>query len=650
MDFKYLILTVVVLAGEKSYAQNSPQQLLEHARAIANNQPDSAAILSSRAWHESVAWQQENWIAESALQHGIHMRALTRYDSALHCLALAQQMFENANNVQRLSDCYNEMALVHEMVGHFEKALAYNQKSLALREQTGDVKGLSNTYNNFGIIYSNLGNFVEARYYYKKSLTLSQQSGDYRAQANALNNVAISYYYQDSAYEALVYFQLAMAIRKKLPDKNQVIESYHNVADALMMVNETDSALHYYTKASFLADSLHNTYLRVYSLLGIADVYKKKQRPLISIIHAEEALTIARQLGILREQRIISEALYSLYKQTNQWQKALEAYEVHKQTSDSLFSLDKAKAIASLEASALLDKKELQLSAQQRISKQQRYALYSLGIALLSSLVAAVLYNRARRREKAGRKIVEEQKEKIQSQADALETANRNKDKLLAIIGHDLRGPIGSLKGLLELVSAGQLSASEFAQLSAKLRGSVDNLFHLVNHLLQWANTQLKGIKPNPRLQDLSALVKENIELLDVIAVKKNITLLNEMPSAAWAWADTNLVNVILRNLISNALKYTQASGTVRVTAQIDSYWVAISVADTGLGMDDETISKLFSASVTSVAGTSGEKGTGLGLSLCKDFVAQQGGTLSVTSHVGKGSIFTFTLPTRESP
>jgi signal transduction histidine kinase/Flp pilus assembly protein TadD len=583
--------------------------------------------------------------AEILLLLGKAYREEGKFDSALFCLQQAATAFEADEKTKQWAESLDEIAMVHEMMGHFDKALDFNQQVLKLHEQQNDSLGLAITYNNLGIVYSNLGNFEAARSYYKKSLGYSHSANALAQRANAINNIAISYYYESNYEAALLHYRLALQVRKQLANATKISESYHNLADVFLDQDLLDSAYYYYSRAYTIADSLHNSYMKVYSLYGLATTFERTNRLRTSIAYAQHAWAIARELAILREQSIVSEFLYTVYKKQNRYDSALYFFEQHKQVSDSLFNIDKAKAIASLEARAQLERKELELVNQHRISKQQRYALYSLGAALLASLAAALLYNKARKKERADRKIVEEQNTEIQRQADALEQAGRSKDKLMAIIGHDLRGPIGSLKGLLELVSTGQLSAQEFAQLSARLNSSVDNLFVLVNHLLQWANTQLKGIKPQPRVLDLSVLAKENVELLNVIALKKNISLINKVPDGSSAWADANLVNVVLRNLISNALKYTPAQGTVTVRAQANASFVSVTIEDTGLGMDAETVAKLFSGSLTSTPGTSGEKGTGLGLSLCQDFVNQQGGTLTVSSTIGVGSAFTFTLP-----
>lgn len=571
-------------------------------------------------------------------------RQASKFDSALYYGKEALDLFTATNQKDKQAQTLDQLAIVHETMGNFDKALDYNLQTLALLEELKDNRGLAVTHNNLGIVYSNLGNFKKALEFYEKSIRFTIVSGDSVTRANALNNIAIAYYYQHNYNAALIHYRAALALRQFMGDPVKVAESYHNIGDVYLEQSTLDSALYFYSRAFTLSDSMNASYMRMYSRFGMAQAYARQGFKKKGISYGLQAWTYAQQLNVLREKSIISEFLFSNYRNLKQYDSALYFHVAYKAASDSLFNIDNTKAIASLEARASLEKKDLELQNTKKISRQQQYWMVALGAALMTAIVAAILYNRARKKEKTSRIIVEEQKEEIQSQADALQVANAGKDKLFAIIGHDLRGPIGSLKGLLDLVNAGQLSAQEFSALSQTLSGSVDKLFDLVNHLLQWANSQVKGVKPNFQEVDLIMLVRQNIELLNVIAVKKNITLACHGVTNATVWADANMVNVVLRNLISNALKYTSAHGTVEVDIEIPDTMAYVRISDTGIGMTPETIARLFSGGITSTAGTSGEKGTGLGLSLCKDFVEQLGGKLSVTSNPGMGSEFTFTL------
>jgi signal transduction histidine kinase len=206
-----------------------------------------------------------------------------------------------------------------------------------------------------------------------------------------------------------------------------------------------------------------------------------------------------------------------------------------------------------------------------------------------------------------------------------LTQTNAIKDKLFAIIGHDLRSPINSLKGLMELLENQNISPEEFMRISHKLKNGVEYVHFTLNNLLVWANNQLQGQQSNPKNIDLYKLATENINLLGEIAQAKTIALHNNFSQNLQVWADTDQINLVLRNLISNAIKFTQEGGTVSLTSERTADYWEMAVSDTGIGMSKEDLDKLFNK-VThfSTYGTRGEKGTGLGLLLCQEMIEKK--------------------------
>jgi signal transduction histidine kinase len=241
--------------------------------------------------------------------------------------------------------------------------------------------------------------------------------------------------------------------------------------------------------------------------------------------------------------------------------------------------------------------------------------------------------------------------ERLDEQSEKLKKLNHTKDKLFAIIGHDLRSPINSLKGLLHLVKDQNISPEEFLRFSTKLKDSVEHVHFTLNNLLEWANTQLQGLTTHPQISSLFPLAQENLELFQELAENKEIQIRNKITEELQVYADVNQVKLIFRNLLSNALKFTPPKGQIEVNAIKKGHFIKISMADNGMGMKPETLNSLFKHHTTeSIIGTQGEKGTGLGLMLCQEFVEKNGGTIWAESELEKGSIFYFTLPAFELP
>ena len=221
---------------------------------------------------------------------------------------------------------------------------------------------------------------------------------------------------------------------------------------------------------------------------------------------------------------------------------------------------------------------------------------------------------------------------------------------MFSIIGHDLRGPIGGLQSLLGLFETNEIPISEFKKFLPKLKTDVDHILFTLNNLLSWGQTQLKNTTTKPTIINLKSCLKDSIQLHNENASKKRIRLINDISDNSFVWADKNHVDIIFRNLISNAIKFTKETGQILIKAESkEDHWV-ISVADTGVGMPENIRIQLFKddEKITTY-GTNNEKGTGLGLSLCKEMVEKNKGEIWVDSQLNKGTTFTFTLPKAKS-
>lgn len=224
---------------------------------------------------------------------------------------------------------------------------------------------------------------------------------------------------------------------------------------------------------------------------------------------------------------------------------------------------------------------------------------------------------------------------------------NATKNKLFSIIAHDLRGPIGNFLPILDLLTMkSEMGEEDYEQLIAELKISAKSTFELLENLLNWSKSQSEGIQLHPTNIDVSAIVSENVEMMRLISSKKNIQIDFTAKKPLYAYAEKDSVDLVVRNLINNAIKFTENGGLIRVSVSEKPEFITIKVSDNGVGMSEEIREKLFGQSVVSSSrGTNNEKGSGLGLALCKDFVQRNGGEIFVESTLGMGSTFMFTLP-----
>ncbi|MBD3324536.1 PAS domain S-box protein [candidate division KSB3 bacterium] len=230
---------------------------------------------------------------------------------------------------------------------------------------------------------------------------------------------------------------------------------------------------------------------------------------------------------------------------------------------------------------------------------------------------------------------------------EVLHATNAAKDKLFSIIGHDLRNPMIGLSSGTEMLREHLQDADAFTRdLCRQMHASIEQVLQLLDDLLAWSRVEQGTFPYAPEPLDLASHVNAVRTFLHEMAAQKQITVTTAIAPGTAVLADPNMLNTILRNLLSNALKFTPQGGTVTINAHKHETMVAISVSDTGVGMSAEKVKRLFNIGEKgiSTAGTAGERGTGLGLILCKEFVECHGGQIWAESEKGAGSTFTLTL------
>jgi len=222
--------------------------------------------------------------------------------------------------------------------------------------------------------------------------------------------------------------------------------------------------------------------------------------------------------------------------------------------------------------------------------------------------------------------------------------------QLFNIIGHDLRSPFKGILGLTEVLleSHAEIDDEKREELIAYIAKSTKGVYNLVENLLEWASTQTGRLEYLPKTLVAAEVLNETLFDIKSAVDNKNIRVVDEGPSNWLVYADRNMLKTVFRNLISNAVKFTNEGGTVTVKATKTEHEIRFSVEDIGVGMRDEILSNLFNINQTTTPGTNNEMGTGLGLMLCKEFIDLHGGKIWVESEEGKGGRFIFTLPAKE--
>ena len=267
---------------------------------------------------------------------------------------------------------------------------------------------------------------------------------------------------------------------------------------------------------------------------------------------------------------------------------------------------------------------------------------------VVARVKAHLLVQHLQRQLRQKNELVQEQNVHLQQLNEALNHSNANKDKFFSIIAHDLRSPFAGIIGLTELIleEIDDVGKDDIRRYVRQLKDGSEKLLELLDNLLTWSRLQRQTMEYYPQRIDLRTFVIRNFSLFAAVAQQKQITLRHALDEPLWAYGDINMVNTVVRNLMSNALKFTESGGTVTISGQRDAEYARLSIADTGIGFMPEQLTKLFRIEEKfQRQGTHGESGTGLGLILCKELIEKNHGQIWGECGSGRGSIFYFTLP-----
>lgn len=578
---------------------------------------------------------------------------------------------------------YNLQGVILDNEGKSDSALFYYFKSLETFKKLNDVVGIVNRLNNIATVYQDLGNHSLALRYYFEAFQLLPS-------ARVAQNVGHIYSLMDEPAKAKKFLLIALVLYDKeseFDDTGVAVVNEH-LANLYSSSGKSDSAMYYLTRALRINE-------RARYKTGIARDhyffgrhYKNVGQWMEAAKEAETSIDIHRQIGekmgIAVSTALLAEAMFMLGKvdealvtahQGHRLAKEIKAKEVQKGylellakiysakrdfehayffshdlnvLKDSINNEEEIKQVANMEALYENDKKEKELEvvrarnlvADAQLSQEETKAtllIVGLSLATLVLVVGSFSYLALRKNRRA-----------LEYKNEELRKLNQTKDRFFAIVGHDLRGPITSFSGINDLLNW-HISKNDMEKVKAmglKISQSVRQLDTLLNNLLNWAMSQTDAVPYRPEPIQLNKITTECYLFFEHALELKQISLENQTKDDCFVYADKNALATVLRNLISNAIKFTPIAGRITISSRLIHNFVWIDVRDTGVGLPPEKFSTIFALSENkTTSGTSGEKGTGLGLVLCSDYVALNKGTIEAQSEVGKGTVFSFSVP-----
>lgn len=605
----------------------------------------------------SIANKALEYSREINYPHGIirGLNALGSYHYNKGNREKAIPMFKEALELAKyIGDVDSELSIINTMAqnysfeGNYAEALNLNLKGIDLAREINDQSTLSVLNENIAGLYADQKDFKNALMFYDTVQKFNRNLGNEVVDAETQSNMASLYKDAKDYKNAMFNINRSIVTFEKHKVYDWLAYAYQVKGDIYLDQKKYKWALYWYDQSDMLfKHQIEDDRIQIQLMNGMAKVYFGLENDSLSLVYAKKGLAMSNKIKSLQGQIDCSETLYKVHKKKGDNTEALAYLESFKTLSDSLF-MDKNKQSLSLLETKLgyeQEKKELIEANEEALAKQRNYIYFSVIILLILSIITFVIRRSENIQKKLNKELKDKSKAVTQREAQ-LHEINKTNTKLFSIIGHDLRGPIGGLQSILKMFTEGDISTKELISFIPKLKTDVDNISFTLNNLLSWGLNQLNGVVTKPKRFSLSYLVNNNIKLLSEISQSKSIKIINQLPENPRIWADNNQIDIVIRNILSNAIKFTPENGLITIEAEEKGDMWQISIRDTGVGMTAEVQRTIFrdSSNITTY-GTNNEKGTGLGLSLCKEMVHKNNGEIWVESIPRKGTTFYFTLP-----
>ncbi|WP_169315233.1 tetratricopeptide repeat-containing sensor histidine kinase [Bernardetia litoralis] len=608
-------------------------QIIEHQISVFTSEKE---ISPPFLYHQLGKIYDETGNKVEALNN--YLRAFESWRSYKHPLLTKEDFYESIANLYLESQQYREAQYYYEELSKWAI-----KESTNLDEDIYENKKVQATASQgLARIFIAKKEYDTALFYLQKSEEFCIGKSKRKCLLDTYNLYSKLFFIKFDYNLAKKYAFEALQIAEQLGEQQQIILLSIRLGDIYSAETSYDKAELFLKRAEKTALSLDNNLLYKQVYFSFANLYEKKQKDKMALSYYRKYLMYKDSVN----NEVSIRKINSLQMQFEQ--------ERHRQEIDVL----------------QLNQREKQLQQKAEVDRAQAFNIIGLIAVIALGIVAFLIYNRYRFGERT-QKILQRQSHSINKQNQKLQNINeqlleskkelnainRTKDRFFSIVAHDLKGPLNSLKGYSHLISTfgDKLPKEEIISMATDQERTLDNLYKFLEDLLSWSRIQMKAVALEPKNIELKSIVDKMCEILMPQIEEKGIDAQCIDVEGKYVFADENAVFTILRNLVSNAVKFTPREGIIRVKAEKEkdkdeneTGFIKISVIDTGIGMPKVVYKRLFRLdNKHSTKGTEGEKGTGLGLIICKEFVEQNGGKIGVKSKEGEGTTFWFTLPSK---
>ena len=618
----------------------------------------------------------QDMVADSYVQMGISYGIRSKIDSALIYFNKAYSHAKKYGFELTAARAMANTGFAYNRLDDGREAVKYYFQALAIYKKLNYELGANQCYTNIGSIYYDLERYDLAKGYFKQALTGYTKLKNEIGIASALFSVGNSYLAAKDPGQAIDYYNRSLAIRQKMGDLSGIGLARMGLGRALNDQKKYGEALVNLDSALKNIRVVEDKYIEANVLIAFADAYIGKKEFNTAINYANQALQITQ---VIKSKGVAYEALQRLitaHKTKGDLQGAFDYQAQYILTRDSIQEEKLLKDVSMMEISrvraenASLEKSNLDISSQNLtyLDKINRYStaiIVTLLVLMSAILFLGILYRRNQAKQATNRLLttqkeriaainqelamlneeVNTQMELVSAQNNELERLNDVKNKFFSIVSHDLRSPLSTLQTLLAIYREGDIGEKELGELLIKLEDTILSTSTFLDNLLEWSKNQLEGMQINPVNFNINESIDENFALYNTKIGLKRLKVTNLTGTNIVAFADKDMIDLVVRNLLSNSIKFCNTGDEIIFKAEAKDNRMVISIRDTGPGISKEESEKIFSLEHTLSTGTQGEKGNHLGLILCRDMVMQNKGTIWFETEVGEGTTFWFDLP-----
>ncbi len=639
------------------------------AAAYSSVDPVKKFTMAKRYKQLAEKLEMDSVVAQAYIDMGVSCGMRSKLDSSFYYFSKGYDKSVASNYNMGKARALACIGFAYSQLDDKNEAVRNFKEALAIYKNTKYYKGITQCYVNIGSIYFDLGQNDLAHTYFIAAYEINKKNKNEIGMGSSMFSLGNVSRVSGNLKKAEYYYGESLKLRQAIGDLNGIALSSWGMGQVYTLKGEFDKALPYLQKALDLDIQLGQEYNKSAVLMSMANFYIAKKDYRKAEDYTLEALATGKKIKSMQVQSESYELLTEIAKKMQDIPKAYNYQSAFIAAKDSLESEKVLTNITLQELKRTRKENEDLVNDNELISlKNSNYqkTFVITSILLLLLVLLLIMYYRRNREKLAVNALLNEQKDEIAHINEELETINTSlneqmeitdrqnmeleklnaiKNKFFSIVAHDMRSPLASLKLLFELYREGQVGQSDLNDLLLKLENTVSTTSEFLDNLLEWSKNQMSGLVVNRVVVDLATLVNTNIYLLEAKISLKKLKVKSLEQQHIMVFADANMIDVVIRNLLSNSVKFCKDGDEIVFSAVDEGNHVVLCIKDSGPGISVADQQKLFNLEHTASTVGTGEKGYHIGLILCQDMILENNGKIWMESTLGEGTSFFVMLP-----